>query len=110
MENLFKKKPVYVPKPIAGQSYTGHTKINSLQLHRCFLHNEGFLFNGFIVGNKVSSWHFFNGWCLAYRIEEKTESEMDEIIDGFLWYLDLELGNNVAIFLENTMWLPSLKK
>lgn len=88
-----------LPKTIKGVQFKGHIRISKSQLAKLFL-NPLFRFNGFIVGNKVNSFHFFGGWHLACKLSGKTSEEMKESINGFLFYLDSELGNNAAIFLD----------
>ena len=103
------KKSSYRPKAIAGQSYAGHVKINKLQLDLLFSHHPEFLFSGFIVGNKVSRFHFFAGWHLACGLENKNQIEMAETLNSFEYYLDAELGNRAAIYVSKQS-LASLDK
>jgi hypothetical protein len=65
-----------------------------------FNSDEGYLFTGFIVGNKVHAYHFFGGWCLAHACNGLDKGKMDITINSFLFYLDPELGNNVSIYLK----------
>lgn len=88
------------PKPIRGQEYPGYTKINITQLEKWI--KAGNKFTGFFVGNKVSSNHFFKGWCLACACDDESSWEnMFTRINSFLFYLEPELGNNVAIYISN---------
>ena len=64
--------------------------------------NPDFTFSGFIVGNNVNTFHFFDGWHLACRMENRTAEEMETSLSGFESYLDRELGNRAAIFLANS--------
>ena len=57
-------------------------------------------FKGFIVGNKVNTFHFFGGWHLACRLEKETLEEMQSSLNEFSFYLDPELGSHPAIFLK----------
>ena len=93
-------KKSYYPKAIAGQSYHGHIKISAAQLNALFFHYPEFLFSGFIVGNKVSRFHFFEGWHLACQLEKKTHEEMIQSVNSFEFYLEPELGNRVAIYVS----------
>lgn len=88
----------YFPRPISGQTFPGYVKINKLQVKK-FLEHGG-KFTGFIVGNKVNSFHFFGGWTLAYSIECKTMEEFERSLNSFLFYLDPELGDRAAIYLK----------
>ena len=87
---------MYIPKQIRGQRYKGYIKLSISQVERLF--RDGQHFNGFIVGNKVNTHHFFGGWHLACTIEHETWDEFKASINSFLFYLDSELGNNAAIY------------
>lgn len=91
----------YTPKAVRGISYPGFTRINKTQLARLFADDPAFRFSGFIVGNNVNTFHFFNGWYLACTLGNKTQEEMKDSLTQFQWYLDAELGNAAAIFLKN---------
>ena len=95
------KTAPYTPKPIRGLSYPKHIRISRRQLARLF-QNPGFTFSGFIVGNNVNTFHFFGGWHLAHRIENRNAADMEETLNGFESYLDRELGNRAAIFLAKS--------
>ena len=87
---------MYIPKQIRGQKYKGYIKLSISQVERLF--RDGQHFNGFIVGNKVNTHHFFGGWHLACTIEHETWDEFKASINHFLFYLDSELGDNAAIY------------
>lgn len=89
----------YFPKAVRGISYSGYIRINRAQLNKLF-ENKEFKFNGFIVGNKVNSFHFFGGWHLAWTLNDRSKEEMKEAIQGFERHLDRELGTQAAIFLK----------
>ena len=91
----------YVPRPVRGVSYPGYIRINRAQLKKLFS-QEGFLFSGFLVGNKVNSFHFFKGWSLACALEGKNKEEMESALNSFCFYLEPELGSAAAIFLKMT--------
>lgn len=59
---------------------------------------KGIKFRGFLVGNKVNSFHFFGGWYLAARIEKDTLADFECSYNSFNFYLEPELGNRVAIY------------
>lgn len=91
----------YTPKAIAGQSFLGYTKISKAQVAK--LYATGQRFSGFIVGNKVASFHFFGGWHLACTLsEEATESleSFNKSVNEFCFYLDAELGSGPAFYLK----------
>ncbi len=90
-----------LPKTLRGVQYPNHIRINKKQLEKLFT-NPAFRFTGFIVGNKVNNFHFFNGWHLAHRIEGYSKADMQSAINGFAFHLELELGNNVAIFVKRS--------
>ena len=92
-----RKPTFYVPSAVRGQTFFGFTRINKAQLKR-YLLQPGTWFSGFIVGNKVASYHFFNGWHLAHSISNATLEETETAISAFLFHLDGELGDNVAIY------------
>lgn len=105
--SVMKNTPIqYTPKAVKGIAFPGHIRINRAQLKRLF-RNPGFTFTGFIVGNNVNTFHFFDGWHLAHRISSRNEKDMNDTINGFEWYLESELGNRAAIFLKKT---PSKRK
>lgn len=60
--------------------------------------NQTGRFRGFIVGNKVNSYHFFNGWRLAQECELYSENEVYSLRSNFMHYLNSELGNGAAWF------------
>lgn len=91
-------KSPYVPKPIRGQRVKGYTKVSVAQVKRLF--TDGQTFSGFIVGNKVASYHFFNGWGLACRIQSNTLADFTTSLNSFHFYLDSELGTRAAIYLK----------
>jgi hypothetical protein len=95
------KQTHYVPKPVRGCSCKGHIRINRRQLARLF-QNPDWRFSGFIVGNNVNPFHFFGGWYLACRLENKTSEEMTKAINSFCFYLDAELGSDAAIFVAKS--------
>lgn len=101
-------KKQYIPTAVRGVSYQGHIRINRSQLAKLF-RNPDFTFHGFIVGNKVNTFHFFGGWHLACTLTNKTEQEMKEALNGFEYYLDAELGSQAAIFLSRVC-VPSEKR
>ncbi len=91
----------YRPRAIRGISYPGHVRISRRQLARLF-QEPGFSFSGFIVGNNVNTFHFFGGWHLAHRIENRNAEDMEKTLNGFEFHLDRELGNRAAIFLAKS--------
>jgi hypothetical protein len=100
-----KHKP-YKPKAIRGQKYKGHIKISISQVKKLF--KDGQSFDGFIVGNKVNSFHFFKGWHLAYPFESYSFESYSFVgfearVSSFLRNLDPELGNRVAIYLKQNV-------
>lgn len=96
----------YTPKAVRGIKFPGHIRINRAQLKKLFS-QPAWTFSGFIVGNNVSSFHFFGGWHLAHKIEKRNEKDMDETINGLLFSLEPELGRDCAIYLKKT---PSFRK
>lgn len=72
-------------------------KITITQVRSMF--KKGEKFKGFIVGNKVNSFHFFGGWHLASSFEAATLDEFVEHKNAFEFYLEPELGNRAAIYL-----------
>jgi hypothetical protein len=92
-------KNITLPKNARGCTVAGFIRINRSTLARLF-RSPAFRFTGFIVGNKVAPFHYFAGWHLACTLEGETEQEMQKAINGFLFYLDQELGNNCAIFVR----------
>lgn len=90
----------YTPKPIRGQSYAGYTKVSVAQVKKLFATNQSFV--GFIVGNKVHSFHFFGGWGLAFPIKKQSFQEFEDTLQRWAWYnANSETGNTPAIFLKN---------
>lgn len=88
----------YTPKPIAGQTVKGYTKVNIAQIRK--LYASGQTFNGFMVGNKVSSFHFFGGWTLACTVHPETIEEFERQHNEFCFYMDPELGSGAAFYLK----------
>ena len=60
---------------------------------------KGEKFKGFVVGNKVNSFHFFGGWHLASSFEAATLEEFMNHKNSFEFYLESELGNRAAIYI-----------
>jgi hypothetical protein len=90
----------YTPKAIRGQKVKGYTKVSTSQVARMFA--DGQTFDGFIVGNKVASWHFFNGWHLAFPIQKETQAEFSDCLQQWAWYnANSETGNTPAIYVRN---------
>ncbi len=56
------------------------------------------VWRGLLVGNKVSQHHFENGYCLARYDCFLTIKDAEETRDIMLFYLDKELGNNIAFY------------
>lgn len=89
----------YVPKAIRGQAFPGHTKVSKAQVKRLFANGQ--TFKGFIVGNKVRSFHFFGGWHLAFSVEKETWEAFEQMLNQWSWYnANPETGNTPAIFLK----------
>jgi hypothetical protein len=92
-------KTSYIPKPIRGQVVKGHIKVSKSQVKRWF--QAGQTFSGFIVGNKVNSFHFFGGWHLAFQLEKSTWTEFERTLNEWAWYnANSETGNIPAIYLK----------
>ena len=72
----------------------GYEKVTIVQVKKEI--KEKGVFKGFAVGNKVNPSHFFNGWCLANVCEFHTVEEVDRYRNNALYYLDKELGDNIA--------------
>lgn len=89
---------MYKPKAIKGQTYPGFTKISITQARKVVMERP---FEGFIVANKVNSRHFFKNWCLACQVHFTELAELNNTINEFYYYMDAELGNNVAIYIDN---------
>jgi len=55
-----------------------------------------------IVGDKVSSQHFFTGWALASEISIQKEHgrDFDKLINSFEFYLEPELGRRMAYYIR----------
>jgi hypothetical protein len=75
-------------------------KINKNTIKANF--RRGITFEGYISGNNVNSFHILNGWCLGMPVKCETLEELEKICRDFLWYLDKELGNRVAFWIEVT--------
>ncbi len=88
----------YFPKPIKGLAYAGHVKISHAQVIKYL--QLGNKFEGFLVGNKVNSFHFFGGWYLACRVTSDNLDEFNKSFNSFNFYLEPELGNRPAIYLK----------
>ena len=88
---------LYSPKAIRGQSIRGYTKVSRKQVEKLFKTDRNF--DGFIVGNKVSSFYFFGGWHLACEFIADSQKDFNNKVNSFLFYLDKELGNNIAIYI-----------
>ena len=71
-------------------------KITITQVRALFKRGEKF--KGFIVGNKVNSFHFFGGWHLASEVRADTLEEFIKYKNAFEYYLEPELGNRAAIY------------
>ncbi len=91
------KKP-YFPKAIRGQSYPGHIKVNAAQVRKLLASGQGV--SGFMVGSNVTSFHFFGGWHLAHTFEETSLADFETRLNAFAFYLEPELGRNVALFIR----------
>lgn len=91
-------KSNYTPKAIRGQTYPGHIKVSKSQVKKLF--DAGKVFNGFLVGNKVNSFHFFNGWHLACQVKATNLNEFNQTFNSFNFYLEPELGSGVSIYLK----------
>lgn len=53
---------------------------------------------GLLVGNKVKQWHFENGWHLGNYFEFIDIDVFDAIVTMEKFWLDKELGNNIAFY------------
>jgi hypothetical protein len=51
-----------------------------------------------MVGSNVNSYHFLDGWGLAYGIDKTTD--FDEQLNSFLFYLEPELGRYARFFIK----------
>lgn len=71
-------------------------KLSIAQVRALF--KKGEKFKGFIVGNKVNSFHFFGGWHLASKVRADTLEEFINHKNAFEFYLEPELGNRAAIY------------
>ena len=91
-------KTIYTPKALKGQFCEHYIKVNRRQVSKLF--KSGQSFNGFIVGNKVASFHFFAGWHLAYSFDADNEEYFNKVVNSFRVYLDKELGSDVAIYIS----------
>lgn len=86
-----------IPKDIRGIRFPGYIKINRTQARKWL--ESGQAFKGFLVGNKVAPFHFFQGWRLAAEIEVSDFKEFETHFNNFTYYLDSELGSGVSIYL-----------
>ncbi len=59
---------------------------------------KGVPFNGFLVGNKVNSFHWFGGWRLAHEVKCDTLETFEEHKNACEFYLEPELGSRIAIY------------
>ncbi len=55
---------------------------------------------GFVVPNKVNPHHFFDGWCLAVDRIFRSQSDLDDLVDMMMYYMDHALGDRVAFYEE----------
>lgn len=62
---------------------------------KSIIKKEG-MFKGFIVGNKVSSMHFFDGWALACTCELTSIEEAEQLRSRAEIQLESQLGSRVA--------------
>lgn len=72
-------------------------KITITQVRALFKRGEKF--KGFIVGNKVNSFHFFGGWHFVSEVCVDILEEFIKYRNVFEFYFELELGNRVVIYL-----------
>jgi hypothetical protein len=61
---------------------------------------RGGKWSGLMVGNKVNSFHFLNGWHLANEVELTTLEQLEKTRDAMMVYLEKELGNRIAFYKE----------
>jgi len=87
-----------MPKPIRGQSFPGYIKVSCTQVER--LLSSGQTVTGFMVGNKVNSFHFFGGWCLASRFTHDNVKDFQTSLNAFSFYLEPELGSRAALYIR----------
>lgn len=92
-------KQSYFPKPIRGQAFPGYTKVSRSQVKKYM--EAGNTFNGFLVGNRVNWFHFHGGWHLAYDFYCESFQSFQTTCNNAKFYLEPELGNNIAIYLKN---------
>lgn len=71
-------------------------KVTISQVRASF--KKGVSFNGFLVGNKVNSFHWFNGWYLAHTLKCDTLAEFEKHKNACEFYLEPELGSRMAIY------------
>lgn len=88
----------YTPKPVRGQTFPGYLKVNRTQIEK--LLNAGQTVRGFMVGNKVNSFHFFGGWCLACSFTHDNVKDFTVTLNSFNFYLDPELGTQAAFYIR----------
>jgi len=47
---------------------------------------KGKAFEGFIVGNKVNPYHFFNGWHLAFNAKFESVEDLEKTVSNWNYY------------------------
>jgi len=73
-----------------------YKKVTITQVRAAFKRGESF--DGFLVGNKVNSSHFFAGWYLASSFKASNMDEFQKHRNAFDFYLEPELGKASAIY------------
>ncbi len=73
-----------------------HNKLSISQVKAAF--KRGTPFNGFLVGNLVNQFHWFNGWHLAHAFKCDTYDEFVKHKNACEFYLERELGTRMAIY------------
>lgn len=108
------KKP-YFPKPVRGLAYPGYVKISKAQALKLLASGQSV--NGFLVGNNVNPFHFFDGWRLACEVFCSNAKDFEGGWNSFHVYLDPELGRGAALYIRepyklraHTLWTLAAMK
>lgn len=71
-------------KELKKQLNRSYKKVTKAQV-KSIIKKEG-CFNGFMVGCKVSEYHFFSGWNLCSNVKFETLSEVETTVNSWLYY------------------------
>lgn len=56
------------------------------------------VWSGYLVGNKVNTYHINNGWHLGHYTTITSLEQLEKVCNAMMFYMEPELGNRVAFY------------